>query len=261
MKQTICKDCGKLISNNSIQKHIGSKQCAKAQLGKVKFEMPNFVLKVDDNFFCTICSKTYSKHGIGSHVWNVHTEIGKEFNINKVNNKVGKVNWNKGKTKETDERILKASLKWKEKFNKGEITVKGCCTTEWNNSEYGKECSSRGGGFREKSGRSKKFKVTDSFGNILHLQSSYEFLCMNVLNNMNIKWERPKALKYIINGETKNYFGDFYLIDYGIILDPKNTFKFKCDKEKILLVNQQNKNIVFVLLKEQITEDYIRSII
>ena len=110
------------------------------------------------------------------------------------------------------------------------------------------------GGYRENAGKSKKYKVLDSFGNQATLQSSYELKCSEILNDLNIKWLRPKALKY--NG--RNYFADFYLPDFDIYLDPKNNYKAKLDAEKIQLVQDQNNVRVYILLKDQLTPEYLK---
>lgn len=113
------------------------------------------------------------------------------------------------------------------------------------------------GGYRENAGRSKKFKVFDSFGNQTTLQSLYEYAVFELLCELGLRWVRPKALKY----NNKNYFADFYLVDFDVYLDPKNSFKAKQDEEKIRLVNEQNGNKVFVLLQNQINKNYIVSVI
>lgn len=113
------------------------------------------------------------------------------------------------------------------------------------------------GGYQPNAGRSKKFKVIDSFGNSVTLQSTYEFKCFQVLTEMNVCWIRPKALKY----DDRNYFADFYLVDYGIYLDPKNAYKAKLDREKIKKVVEQNAVSVFVLLEHELTKENIARIV
>lgn len=113
------------------------------------------------------------------------------------------------------------------------------------------------GGYQPNAGISKKYKVLDSFGAEVCLQSTYELACSKLLNEMNIKWIRPKVLKY----SGKNYFADFYLPQYNLFLDTKNDYKAKCDAEKIRLVKEQNNVKLFVLLKDQINEKYIASLI
>jgi hypothetical protein len=113
------------------------------------------------------------------------------------------------------------------------------------------------GGYREGAGRSKKFYVTDSYGSSTCLQSTYELTCMEVLNKLKINWLRPKALKY----DNKNYFADFYLPDHQLWLDPKNDYKARLDKEKIQKVCQQNSINVVILLKDQLTEEFISNLV
>ena len=60
-----------------------------------------------NKYVCPHCGKEYSKMGIGTHIWRNHTEEGKKFNPNpnKGYYDVTRVAWNKGLTKETDERV------------------------------------------------------------------------------------------------------------------------------------------------------------
>jgi hypothetical protein len=113
------------------------------------------------------------------------------------------------------------------------------------------------GGYRPNAGRSKKFKVLDSFGNIVTLQSTYELNLSEILFDLGIEWVRPKALKY----DNKNYYADFYLPIYDIWLDPKNSYKAKQDVEKIEKVIKQNNVKLLVLLEYQITREYIASLV
>lgn len=110
------------------------------------------------------------------------------------------------------------------------------------------------GGYRENAGRTKKFKVFDSFGNVVCLQSTYELLCSEILNNLSISWLRPKHLKY----GSKKYFPDFYLPDFDIYLDPKNDFLAINDASKIDAVMQENNVKVFILTKDKINESFIK---
>jgi hypothetical protein len=59
----------------------------------------------------------------------------------------------------------------------------------------------------------------------------------------------------------KNYFADFYLPEYDLYLDPKNDYKAKLDADKIRKVIEQNNVRVFVLLKTQLTKEYITSLV
>jgi hypothetical protein len=89
------------------------------------------------------------------------------------------------------------------------------------------------------------------------LQSSFELKCSELLNQMNAKWIRPKALKY----DNRNHFADFYLPDCDIWLDPKNDYKARLDAEKIQKVIEQNDVKLYVLLEHQLTAEYIASLV
>lgn len=186
-------------------------------------------------------------------------------NLNRVlhtNGMTGKPSWNKGLTIETDERVKQSRVAFK---ISGKAAEKALNRTDdekeairIKRNETAKRNGNIFGGYRENAGRSKKFRVIDSFGLEVCLQSTYELLCSEILNELGINWIRPKAIKY----DTKrNYFADFYLVDYDIYLDPKNDYKAKLDEEKISKVIEQNNVKLFVLLKQNITIDYIQSLL
>jgi hypothetical protein len=177
---------------------------------------------------CPYCSKTKDdiKEDFRNHVKFCDLNPNKNSYKNSAGSKYeeGRYSWNKGHRSKPDTR----------------------------NPEYvGKH-----GGYRENAGRSKKFKVEDSFGKETTLQSTYELRCSEILNELSIKWIRPKALKY----DNKNYFADFYLPDFDLYLDPKNDYKAKLDKDKIDKVKTQNSVKVYILLEEHLTQDYIKSL-
>lgn len=113
------------------------------------------------------------------------------------------------------------------------------------------------GGYRANAGRSKKFKVHDSLGNLTTLQSTYEYAVFEILCELGIRWIRPGALKY----HGRNYFADFYLLDFDIWLDPKNTYKAKIDQSKIDQVIKENNCTLIVLLENQINKSFISRVI
>jgi hypothetical protein len=161
--------------------------------------------------------------------------------------------WNTGLTKETDKRVAKMAKSISTAMKKNPSGV-----ATWTKEQHRQHAIKvRFGGYRNSAGRSKKFKVLDSYGNDVLLQSSYEFRCSVILNEMQIKWLRPKALKY----DNKNYFADFYLADYDVYLDPKNSYKIKIDDEKITKVKEQNSIKLFILKEEDLTKEFISYIL
>lgn len=169
------------------------------------------------------------------------------------NGMLGKTAWNKGLTSDSDIRVaeLNAKVATTKKLN----PIKMSDEQKAHLSRYAKAHGY--GGYKENAGRSKKFKVYDSFGKLTTLQSTYEYACFELLCELELRWIRPPALKY----DSRNYFADFYLIDFNVWLDPKNNYKALQDANKIQKVIEQNNVRLFVLLKEQITKQYINSLL
>lgn len=165
----------------------------------------------------------------------------------------GKIPWNAGLTKETDPEVQAYAQKMSEMYAAGKIKPSGCAASS--TEERSARAKAQGfGGYRENAGHSKKFRVKDSFGDEVVLQSSYELRCANILDELGIKWIRPKALMY----DGRRYYPDFYLPDLDIYLDPKNDFKAVQDREKINAVIEQNSVVVHVLTKSDlINKEYL----
>jgi hypothetical protein len=102
------------------------------------------------------------------------------------------------------------------------------------------------------------------------LGSSYELEVAKSLDENNIRWDTCKRIIYIDPfGKKRTYTPDIYLLDYDIYLDPKNDFLIDnvnprlgfSDKEKIRLVEEQNKLRVLILNKRQLNWDVIKTLL
>lgn len=82
---------------------------------KIKLKKEWFNPKTE-KYSCPYCKKEYSKKGICSHIWRSHTEKGTYHKPFK--NKIG---WNRGLTKDTDNRIYKQSITYKTNFKNGKF--------------------------------------------------------------------------------------------------------------------------------------------
>jgi hypothetical protein len=96
------------------------------------------------------------------------------------------------------------------------------------------------------------------------LDSQYEVKVASELLKNGIKYEaKPHYLEYTLNGTSHLYFPDFYLPDYNVYLDPKNSFLISegqkrlgiSDKEKIELVAKQNNVRIVILDKDHLEYD------
>ena len=87
------------------------------------------------------------------------------------------------------------------------------------------------------------------------LESSWELEIAKFLDENNINWIRPKSLTWIDdNSKRRRYFPDFYLIDYNIYLDPKNSYCMKLDEDKMNYFSKRM-NIIYGhkdLIKEKV---------
>lgn len=173
------------------------------------------------------------------------------------NGMTGKTAWNKGLTKENNNIVASYGKTISEGFRNGNRQLAGAAV--WSTEQRRDHALKNNlGGYRENAGRSKKFKYNDSFGNEVCLQSSYELTCAKILDELSINWVRPKSIKYDGN---RRYFPDFYLVDYGIYLDPKNNFLARKDQEKIDKVSVQNNVKVIILTEEMLDKEYIKNIV
>ena len=76
------------------------------------------------------------------------------------------------------------------------------------------------------------------------LDSSWELELAKRLDSLEIKWIRPKPLKWQDSaGDYHNYFPDFYLEDFNLFLDPKNPAAYENQKEKIIILHNTYSNI------------------
>ena len=107
----------------------------------------------------------------------------------------------------------------------------------------------------------KNYRKTFEYNGVL-LESSYELLLAKELDKNNIKWIRPKRLKWIDEtGKQRHYTPDFYLTEFDIYLDPKNDYLIKIDSVKVRLCAIQNNVKIYVLNKSQLSWDYIAGLV
>jgi len=158
------------------------------------------------------------------------------------------VTWNKGKTKSTDDRILKASAK----IAAALIGKPGHKVSEETKSKISKTVSLK----IEKNewdqikfcGRAKSINFEIN-GKIIVLKGTWEFRLANFLECKNIVWERPsEGFKYVIDGKTKLYFPDFYLVDYDLFIEikgyitKKDMIKWSQFTKKLIVITKNNIN-------------------
>lgn len=154
--------------------------------------------------------------------------------------------WNKGLTKETDERVANNARRVKES-NPRRGHSQSTATRKLL-SNIAKEMKL--GGHTSK----KQIWYKGIF-----LQSSYELRMAQLLDELGIQWSRPEPFEWLdFNNESHRYYPDFKVGD--IFLDTKNSYLAKIDKPKINTVMKQNNIRIEIIEDHQINEAYLNSL-
>lgn len=90
------------------------------------------VIKIDENwklengrYQCPFCNKNYTRNGIATHIFRSHTKKGKDHNPNIGYEDGGRIVWNKGLTKDNDERVKKTGETFSMRNSQGLFNLKG----------------------------------------------------------------------------------------------------------------------------------------
>ena len=159
---------------------------------------------------------------------------------------LGKTGWNKGFTKNSDERILKASWKCSN-------TMRGRKGRSQTTETKEKLSKIRAESLNENAFYSKRTKYKN-----VTLDSSYELILAKDLDMNGIIWVRPKSLIWMDGLQKRRYIPDFYLPEFDVYLDPKNDYLIKKDQRKIDEAMKFNNVKIFVLTKNELNWSSIR---
>jgi len=171
--------------------------------------------KITGNKFCSSsCGATYSNLRRDKDTY-VRQAISLRKSISNNENRFPKIDIGNGLYRTTG-------------FKEGEHCIIGFCVTcgktirNYMYKTCGKECKSKllSISVRGKTGGSTKqyIQVKESSGRLVSLDSSWELIMANNLDNNDITWSRPSSF-LLSNG--RKYTPDFYLPDYNLYLDPK----------------------------------------
>lgn len=199
---------------------------------------------------CETCNSSIGNNGLKKHLNSCTGQGKRPASIPGMRGK-----WSKGLTKETDSRVaqngekISAALKGKPGHSPT-VEVRKILSDAAKRNGLG--------GVRQ----SKRIPYNGKI-----LGSSYELkLAMSLDENL-IAWDTCSRLPYKDpTGKSRTYTPDFYLPDYDVYLDPKNDFLLNninpalgfSDKEKIYLVEQQNKIRVIILNKNELSWELVK---
>jgi len=254
-RTTQCPDCDKTISLSAVKIHVGSKACLKNQKEGL---ITKGICK-----HCQIDTSEMNPKVAANHVrWCEKNPKRLEYNkdLSKAREAlVGIDVWNKGLTKETDQRVKVSSQTLKGKYDLGELTPtnKGVLMSKEQkdkisktqlNNKYQRVCKS-----------TIEYNCKD--GSIIKMDSSWEVTMAESLDKNNINWERPSPLPWTDDkGVKHNYFPDFYVPEWDVFLDPKNDWVIKTQAPKLKCLSEQYNNI-FILGKNDLSVEKVLELI
>lgn len=109
---------------------------------------------------------------------------------------------------------------------------------------------------------SKRSKVKNIYGEIYTVESSYEVKLAEIFNELDIHWIRPSHIWYQdVNGDKRRYHPDFYLPEYKLYFDPKNSYLIETDIDKIDRAAYANKVMIIILGIDDITIETVKSLV
>ena len=170
--------------------------------------------------------------------------------------------WNKGLTKDTDQRLKKISEDTLRKIAKGDLKIKGHPHSKETKQKLSKIRSSyiasqkNSGGFRD----IKWYEVENVKHEKFVVRGLWQYNVAIKLNQLNILWIRNKYLKYFIEDTEKTYNPDFYFPDTGEYLEVKGYFSAQ-DKVKMDAVIDQNPAIKIRFMRESVYKKFLSSTI
>lgn len=249
-----CPSCEKFFSVYGFNQHLRTHELEDQEkyftISKRNSKELQWYTILNNEYTCTICNKkTSNKKSILSHYWYNHTEDGIQCRKNK---NIGRIAWNRGLTKETNDVIARYAKKLSQ-INQGKP---GCIHTEKT-----KKIIQFHAYKNKLGGHTSKHRVSyEKNGKIINLHSSYEYIVAKSLDSNNIEWTRPPYFWwYDVNDIKHRYYPDFYLPEYDIYLDPKNPYLISKDAEKITRVCIQNNIRILVLSKYELNWETIQS--
>lgn len=240
--ERICPNCGKYFQPTNMRHTFCNKVCSGKYYAKNNFPTNNkleHLKQSNGTYKCPECDRTFiTIHGLHPHFWRAHTEEGMSY----ARNGLGGPGWNKGLTKETDERVKRAAdaklgrhhtKETKEKLSKVWLGKKHTKKTKSKISKKRKEWF-KNGGTNPNAGRCMKYHYQSSIAGEISLDGTWELQTAIFFDCSELKWRRnTKGFKYI-NPETKQesiYIPDFYVYDWNTYIEVKGYIS-EIDKAK-----------------------------
>lgn len=257
-----CDKCERNISKSNFQKHYN---CCKRKEFNLNFST-EWIINDKSDCKCPYCSKIFPKMGIITHILRKHLkpELFKNsykfFSNNNLaeGKKYSNIPWNKGLTKDTDNRVKKGGETFKERVNNGDIKL------YWKNNHHTNETKKKIGEKLSKNnngGRCKWFNFKRKNGEEVKLQGTWEVRFAKILEMIDENWIKlgvgHKDHSYIwkdIDNIEHYYTPDFFSPKLNKYFEVKG-YWWGDDKNKMIQVIEQYPSIkIEIIMKKELLE-------
>lgn len=216
-----------------------------------------------EKFECEFCKKICkSKNSLRCH--EIRCKLNPNVKVwnNGVKKGEGKPAWNKGLTKDNDERIQKRSITFKQRYSEGLYKNFSHYHTKETKELLSKKRSEylssakNAGGFKDVGW----YKIFNIKNEEYIVRGLWEYNVAKKLNEQNILWIKNQYINYFINDVKKTYNPDFYLPELDEYIEVKGYFSDK-DKIKMDAVTNQNTTFKIRFMQYKFYIDYINGTI
>ena len=208
--------------------------------------------KIISKTSCSKCGREITNNNFFKHF--SKCGLSKNRSKNPAGHKRGIPAWNKGLTKETDDRVRKYT-------NTNTIIVRKRVLDGWKpfrpmtNEE--RLSLSEKQSLHNSGGKCKWFEVSG-----VKVQGTWEFKLANKFNELGIVWQKPKTnndiFKYDFDGKVKSYAPDFYLPFFNLYLEVKG-FWWGRDREKMNSVLNQHQDKKIIIIEKELFEKILNA--
>lgn len=168
-----------------------------------------------------------------------------KYGLPETFNTIGIPAWNKGLTKESDQRVLNRSITFRSRFQRG--LIKGSQTGKHRTEEERKKISSSMLKVCSKRDSNLCGKGKRGTYRGIYCQSSWELAYVLYCFDNGINFIRNKeGFKYTLDGKERTYFPDFYLPDEDTYVEIKGYYDKKSKEKKEQFIG----NLVVLQLSE-----------
>lgn len=179
------------------------------------------------------------------------------YNHKKEIHNYTRTSWNKGQTMQSNESVLKGTLKLRNKYKIGEIKA------PWKDKHLSDEHKEKlslvrsralnnSAGFKDV----KWYHIKNINDEDYIVRGRWEENVAKYLNAHNILWQKGQMISYIKDGQKRIYNPDFYLPQLDKYIEVKGYYSDK-DRLKMKLVHEQNKDKCILFIDQYRYLDFI----